>query len=72
MVQLGVVLVVMEALDRSGSWWQLVVCSVWERVLYIYIYIYIYRFLVVWSLSLSLVYTIEGLVRLKNIERLYS
>jgi len=36
------------------------------------IYIYIYRFLVVWSLSLSLVYTIEGLVRLKNIERLYS
>jgi hypothetical protein len=68
LVQLGVVLVVMEALDRSGSWWQLVVCSVWERVLYIYIYKGFW-----WSgLSLSLVYTIEGLVRLKNIERLYN
>jgi len=33
--------------------------------------LYIYMFLVVWSLSVSLVFTIEGLVRLKNIERLF-
>jgi hypothetical protein len=48
-----------------GGWgWQCVEES-------FYIYIYIYMFLVVWSLSVSLVFTIEGLVRLKNIERLF-
>ena len=52
---------------RGGKWWcrwlGLAVCG---RE-----FIYIYMFLVVWSLSVSLVFTIEGLVRLKNIERLF-
>jgi hypothetical protein len=56
---------------RGGKWWcrwlGLAVCG---RE-FLYIYIYIYMFLVVWSLSVSLVFTIEGLVRLKNIERLF-